>query len=151
MFLDKFGKPKSDEDKESNELGINVSEKFDIGNIQKLHLTNSEIERVVKMGPPDHPAQFSVDIESRSFPTSLLKCKLPNDEYSTRDWIVWSFSKQALYCFLCRLFSNQPEMNRSNFARIFGYSKQLKWKKLYDRIPEHCSSNIRSTISSGGI
>ncbi|KAG5888286.1 hypothetical protein JTB14_006673 [Gonioctena quinquepunctata] len=102
---------------------------------------SEEIARVVKMGPPDHPAQFPVDIESRSFPSSLLKCKLPNGEYITRDWIVWSFSKQALYCFPCRLFSNQPETNRSNFVRIFGYLKQLKWKKLYDRIPEHSSSN----------
>ena len=74
------------------------------------------------------------------FPNSILRYKLPNGEDVHRDWLVWSESNQALSCFPCRLFTPSSNTNHSLLGSSTGYSKDNKWKKLYDRIPEHLES-----------
>ena len=86
------------------------------------------------------PLQFPNDSSNRAFPVSLLCSKLPNGEDVPRDWLVWSKSKQALFCFPCRLFTQSSTVNRSLLALSTGYSKNNKWKKLYVKIPEHQES-----------
>ena len=69
--------------------------------------------------------------------------KLPNGEDVPVDWLVWSKSKQALFCFPCRLFTQSSTVNRSLLAVSTGYSKDNKWKKLYVKIPKHQESMNR--------
>ena len=73
--------------------------------------TREEVEEVVKRGSKRLPLQFPNDSSNRVFPNTILCYKLPNGEDVHRDWLVWS-----------------------------DYSKDNKWKKLYDRIPEHQES-----------
>lgn len=115
--------------------------KFDIGSLTSLQPNKKDLESAVVSGPELHPTNFPSDSTGRLFPTSLLSCRMPNNEVIPREWLVWSNNRQALFCFPCRLFSLQPESVRSRFASINGYSKDLKWKKLYDKIPEHQNSS----------
>ena len=102
--------------------------------------TREEVEEAVRRGSEMLPLQFPNDSSNRAFPVSLLCSKLPNGEDVPRDWLVWSKSKQALFCFPCRLFTQSSTVNRSLLALSTGYSKNNKWKKLYVKIPEHQES-----------
>jgi|SRR6185436_8036119 len=113
----------------------------DIGCINSMICSQAEIEQLVRSGPPKHPADFPRDIANCSFPTSLLHSKLANNETVSRDWLVWSSKKQALFCFPCRLFSTQAASMRSFLASPSGYPVQMQWRKLYEKIPEHQQSN----------
>jgi hypothetical protein len=113
----------------------------DIGCINSMICSQAEIEQLVRSGPPKHPADFPKYIANRSFPTSLLQSKLPNNETVSRDWLVWSSKKQALFCFPCRLFSTQAASMRSFLASPSGYTVYMQWRKLYEKIPEHQKSN----------
>ena len=94
--------------------------------------TREEVEEAVRRCSKRLPLQFPNDSSNRVFPNTILCYKLPNG-----DWLVWSESKQALFCFPCRLFTPSSNMNHSLLASSTGYSKDNKWKKLNDRIPEH--------------
>ena len=102
--------------------------------------TSEELEEAVRRGSEKLPLQFRNDSFNRVFPVSLLCYKLPNGEDVHRDWLAWSKSKEALFCFPCRLFIQSSMVNRSLLASSTGYSKDNKWKKLYINIPEHQES-----------
>ena len=55
--------------------------------------------------------------------------------------MVWSREKAALFCFPCRIFSKGLEINSSALSSQQGWPSNAKWRKLYDRIPEHERSN----------
>ena len=59
---------------------------------------------------------------------------LPNGERMLRSWMAYSPSKEALYCFCCRLFSDR---DKSKFNSEDGFNM---WWKLNPRICEHESS-----------
>lgn len=59
---------------------------------------------------------------------------LPNGERMLRSWMVYSPSKEALYCFCCKLFSDR---SNSKFNSEDGFNI---WWKLNPRISEHESS-----------
>ena len=75
------------------------------------------------------------------FPVCLLHTKLTNGENVPRDWLVWSKSNQALFCFPCCLFSKLTPPSRSALASTSGYSFRQKWKRLHEKIPEHQNSS----------
>ena len=126
----------------SGESGVTVTDHAgDVGSLKNTTPSQAEITQFVQCGPPKHPALFPLDVHNRNFPTSLLHCTLPNKEVVKRDWLVWSESRHALFCFPCRLYSTQPASTRSSFASTSGYSTEMKWQKLYIRIPEHQTSN----------
>ena len=91
---------------------------------------------VVRAGSQPHPKQFPRDIKGSPFPVSFLSRKEQNGDVTNRDWLVWSESKEALYCLPCRLF--KPSLgHQGHLSHIDGWSGSLGWKKLYDRIPDH--------------
>ncbi|XP_065674102.1 uncharacterized protein LOC136091046 [Hydra vulgaris] len=65
---------------------------------------------------------------------------LKSKEIVPRDWLVWSKSKNALFCFPCRLFYKFHEQ-RSIFATENGWQVNRGYKKLYDRILDHEKSS----------
>ena len=113
---------------------------FDIGLMITEFPSPQKIRDVIQQGHQKHPDNFPSDSKNRTFPTSLLSITLANGEKVPRDWLVWSRSQQALYCLPCRLFSKASMSTRSNFAKTYGYDKAKKWKKLFDKIPEHQNS-----------
>ena len=86
-----------------------------------------------------------------NFPVMLLEgdfLPLSCGETSHRSWIVFSPTKQAIYCFPCRLFShtiNSPAHLQLSFAAHGGCGADKKWKKLWDRIPGHEKSDAHKS------
>ncbi|KYN19390.1 Zinc finger MYM-type protein 1 [Trachymyrmex cornetzi] len=77
-----------------------------------------------------------LDQSNERFPVSLLFKNLPNGEKVERNWLIWNRSKSAFFCLPCRLFTINT-MNRSYLCSPGGYSKNLVWKKLYERLQSH--------------
>jgi len=113
---------------------------FDIG-IPKSNFTTNEIEEAVRLGPEPYPTVFPPDDGGNKFPTYVLRCHLKNNEEVPRDWLVWSKTYQALFCFPCRLFSKLPLLHRSIFTTTIGWGPSKNYKKLYNKIPDHENSN----------
>ena len=109
---------------------------YDIGTVNTDFLLPQLVEEVIRRGHEKMPNTFPRDRLNEPLPVSLLSKKLPNGEKVERDWLVWSRSKNALFCLPCRLFSTNT-LNRSNLCSPSGYSTNLVWKKLYERLPSH--------------
>lgn len=63
---------------------------------------------------------------------------MPNGLKVHRTWLVYSKSKNALYCIPCKLFSHTEHLHKiSALAKDEGFTQ---WKKLSERIPEHENS-----------
>ena len=94
------------------------------------------IEQSVSEGPhlPKN-SDFPTHVENSPFPSYVLQTKLNNGEMIKRDWLAYSPSKQAIYCFPCKLFQNDVKTPSSLVSS--GWDKSKGWKKLYNRIPEH--------------
>lgn len=68
--------------------------------------------------------------ENRSLSRNWFFKKLRNDENILRSWMLYSPSKESLYCFCCRLFC--PD--QSSFGRVQGFNV---WRKLSPKVGEH--------------
>ena len=106
----------------SQVYSLNVSsierQGFDIGTLTRSP-TSNELEEIVKAGHIPHPNQFPRDVTGKRFPTSVLSVKKQNGETSRRCWIVYSPTKQAIYCFPCRIFwhtIDNPAHMQSSFS-----------------------------------
>ncbi|CAL4160085.1 unnamed protein product, partial [Meganyctiphanes norvegica] len=131
-------------DKVRNDVGL------DIGCITTKNISQKEIERYVTIGHIPLPQRFPKDAFKRKFPESILKSQIPNGEIHARDWLVWSQKKQALYCFPCRLFwykivknsnSDPDSYLVSTLVSAEGWGVNVRWQKLYLRIPSHERGN----------
>ncbi|XP_047141270.1 zinc finger MYM-type protein 1-like [Hydra vulgaris] len=126
----------------ADDVQLVPSNNYDIGLIKELFCTAEQIEKFVHYRPIAYPTKFPKDALPKSFPRTLFHIAMPNGEKVQRDWLTWSETKNALYCFPCRLFSKMPETHRSALSLPTGYSKPKdnKWKKLYEKIPHDQSS-----------
>lgn len=112
---------------------------FDIG-IFDSTITSRQIEEAVSRGPEKIRENLPSDGD-RAFPISIFSYKLPNGETVERDWLVWSRRKNALFCFPCRLFDKSAIIdNRHQSSLAIPDGLTRKWKKLYDRVPNHQNS-----------
>ena len=69
---------------------------------------------------------------------------MTNGEKVTRDWLVWSISRQSLFCFLCCLFleRSQKEVRSKTFKLTkpdLGHGDN--WRKLYGKVEAHQRSS----------
>ena len=122
----------------ANEDVSDLVDGLDIGMITTL--TNETIERYVLNSNLPLPDKFPEDSRNQAFPISIFKYRNHNGEIAERDWLVWSRKKDALFCFPCRLFSKDLEVNSSALSSQEGWPSTVKWRKLC-RIPEHKRSN----------
>ena len=114
---------------------------FDVGTLTGSPTPN-ELEEIVRAGHIPHPSQFPCDAVGNKFPTSVLKVRKQNGETSSRSRIVFSPTKEAIYCFPCRLFSHTIDQpTQSSLASPGGWTAERKWKKLWERVPEHEKSD----------
>ncbi len=72
--------------------------------------------------------------QKRRFSKSLFNRRLVNGENVQRDWLLYSPSKGAVYCFVCRLFGGNDNNAHSKFGGTDGFND---WKHANDRIVEH--------------
>lgn len=80
------------------------------------------------------------NVEGREFTRYLTYSTSRNGREKTdRNWVIYSSSRKALYCLPCLLFSLEVEKKSSselNSTDEMEISK-IKYKKLYERFPEH--------------
>ena len=65
------------------------------------NLTEQDKEYIVKIGPPKNPNSFPRDSSGRNFPQNIFSQEMTHGEKVKRDWLVWSISRQSLFCFPC--------------------------------------------------
>ena len=93
---------------------------------------------MLRQGHLPHPKQFPCDTDGKPFPCSVLNVKKLNGELAPRRWLVFSPMKNALFCLPCRLFSYTVQHpSQSTLASTSGWGTENKWRKLFDRLPEH--------------
>lgn len=78
----------------------------------------------------------SVKGQARKLTREWFFQTLPNGEKMLRSWMMYSPSKKSVYCFSCKLFSNE---SYSHFDSINGFNL---WWKLNPKIHEHESSSV---------
>ncbi|XP_013778022.1 uncharacterized protein LOC106462625 [Limulus polyphemus] len=114
----------------------------DIGLCSSDIPTKECIADMIRKGPLPHPKYFLNDFTGRKCPMSVLKVRTPNGESESRRSLVFSPGKQSLYCLPSRLFSHTvgSQLQRSIMASKQGWGTEQKWKKLFDRLPQHENS-----------
>ncbi|XP_004533189.1 zinc finger MYM-type protein 5-like [Ceratitis capitata] len=95
-----------------------------------------QAEQVMRQGHQEMPLTFPLDRSEGPFPVTLLSKTLLNGEKKKGDWLVWSHKKLDFFYLPCRLLSKNT-LQRSSLCRPNGYSTDLIWKKLYDKLPSH--------------
>lgn len=85
---------------------------------------------------------FPVDKQNRSFSIYYYK-KLRNNEKIPREWLIYSESKNAVYCFNCKLFGSKVH---SPFSDCNGFND---WKHLSQALERHEKSkeHIKNVLS----
>jgi hypothetical protein len=73
------------------------------------------------------------NIKVRHLTKSIFTRQLKNDENIDRSWLLYSLSKKALFCFVCRLFSSK----KIGFSCEQGFND---WKHIYTVVLEHENS-----------
>ena len=88
----------------------------------------------------DRNYNFSLNDERRSFEGKWFYKIIKNGEKIRRQWLIYSVSKDAIYCFPCLLFSNKNKIRTSSFWDG-GFSDL---KHLTPRVCEHENSDSYS-------
>ena len=144
QIIGQFEEEKQDESEhEGSDIDASEPEPlkpYDVGSI-KQRLSNDELKSAVARGPPPNPAILPQDNTGRKFPKKIWKRSLKNNESVTRDWLVWSQYRQALYCFPCRLFideiGNISENQIGHFISSSGWTADIGWSNLYRSVQPH--------------
>lgn len=94
------------------------------------------IDHIITNGPVQtHIDNYPKNDTGRHFSNSHFTKKLANNEIIQRRWLIYSVSKNRVYCFCCRLFDSS---STSNLASE-GYND---WKHLSEMLKVHESSTF---------
>lgn len=85
--------------------------------------------------------QFRASPTGRRFSTFHLQRELTNGTKVKRDWVVYSPSKEAIFCFACRLFGDHSINDTDSFASA-GFND---WKHSSRAIKFHEHSKVHQT------
>lgn len=97
-------------------------------------LTHTVRTFLIEKGPcRDTSYRYPKDASNRHFSNEFYQRKLPNGETANRQWLVYSKSKDAVFCFCCKLFANSK--NR------FISDGNNDWSHMARDLQEHESSS----------
>lgn len=124
----------------NNELSDSREDFKDPGCWEKL--TDSFRTLIVEKGPDHIDANyyFPLNDEGRHFDKKWLFRNIKNGEKVRRQWLIYSCSKDAIYCFPCLLFGSKNKIRGSPFL-AGGFSD---WKHLNPRTSEHENSTFHA-------
>ena len=102
---------------------------------------------IVLNGLPITPKKLPKDSSNRKFPLAALQDTFKNEESLKRDWIVWSDSEKALFCFPCSLFCIKEKYGAGKDSLFLRWNGGVKdnWRKLYNKIKIHHSNETHKT------
>lgn len=100
-------------------------------------ITDADRVILVTNGPVNPDAnlkyEYPVNKSNRRFSPNCVKRLLKNGEEVVRSWLVYSQSKDGVYCFCCKLFS-KPQISFTTT----GYND---WKHLHEALKSHETSS----------
>ena len=99
-------------------------------------LGDSERVFLVNTGPPSplYDYNFPFDDKGRRFTQQLYKRSLKNGEHVIRKWLVYSVTRDAAFCFCCKIFN----VSSSSLATKDGY---CNWQHISSVLQSHETSN----------
>jgi len=100
-------------------------------------LINDEVKCcLVEHGPDQNKNDyFPTDSGNRRFNKTWFDKILPNGEKVNRQWMMYSSSNDALFCFPCILFSTVKQSSFADLSKGF-----CDWVHLSPRVPDHENS-----------
>lgn len=108
-------------------------------------LGDAERISLVNKGPPSplYKHDFPQDNKGRRFTSLYYKRKLNNGEHVLREWLVYSTTKDAVYCFCCKIFNITTSLLSKD-----GYNK---WKHVGDILKSHEMSKNMQKLKYPGL
>lgn len=126
-------------------------------------ITSSVVEEIVRSGPMrEVNYAYPINENKRRFSSDFYTKTLPNGEKSERKWLVYSKTKDKVYCFCCKLFAMASDHDHSpgkiadnGFCdwkhlgtRLQGHEQSTKhadcikkWVECEQRLSKQCSIN----------
>ncbi|KAF2890223.1 hypothetical protein ILUMI_15950 [Ignelater luminosus] len=94
---------------------------------------------VVRQRPVPVPQNFNflVNSDGRKFLDHYCKRQLPNGEKVKRDWLIYSMSKDSIYCFCCKIFSKTT-------SSLSDLNSFLDWQHLSLTLERHETSVVHN-------
>lgn len=96
-----------------------------------VNLSAKDSDILVQRGPEQiSDTDFPVNKDGRRFSVNNYRRRMSNGEEVSRPWLIYSVSKDVIFCFCCRLFSTI----RTSLSSETGYSD---WKHMSELLSEH--------------
>ncbi|KYN27536.1 Zinc finger MYM-type protein 5 [Trachymyrmex cornetzi] len=103
------------------------------------NINNDFATILVKRGPVQvHNHNFLVNDDGRKFSDNYYYRRLPNGEKTNREWFLYSISKNAVYCFCCKIFGKTASIffNIIQEIYVFFSSSIKRWSLINKHVPE---------------
>lgn len=106
-------------------------------------ITDDIRQILVKKGPVQvKNFNFPIDSSSgRRFTVANYDTKLPNGEKIARKWLVYSRSKNSLFCFVCKLFSND-EVSLSGKDGYSDWQNMSTFLRQHEKSTPHIKASL---------
>lgn len=135
---DSTGNVNNDSSLVINDSETTISQTVDLSDVGNWpdNRNNKMVDHLITLGPSQvQQPNFPKDESGRHFTSSQYFRKLPNNETILRRWLVYSPSKNRVFCFCCRLFNSQSTSNLTSE----GFNN---WKHLSEILKTHENSAL---------
>ncbi|CAG9831340.1 unnamed protein product [Diabrotica balteata] len=95
-----------------------------------VDISRNDSDILVRRGPKQIIMDFPVNKNGRRFTVNCYRRRMANGEEVSRSWLIYSVSKDAIYCFCCRIFSKV----RLSLSSEIGFND---WKHMSELLTEH--------------
>lgn len=95
-----------------------------------VDISRNDSDILVRRGPKQIIMDFPVNKNGRRFTVNCYRRRMANGEEVSRSWLIYSVSKDAIYCFCCRIFSKV----RLSLSSEIGFND---WKHMSELLSEH--------------
>uniref|UniRef100_A0A8C6MR78 Zinc finger, MYM-type 5 n=1 Tax=Mus spicilegus TaxID=10103 RepID=A0A8C6MR78_MUSSI len=129
-------------DKNSEELDMSILPSLDPGSWPRI-LNMKQREFLVKNNPPQiRNFNFPKDSAGKKFSETYYTRILPNGEKGTRPWLLYSASKDSVFCLYCRLFGEgKNQLRNENGCKDWHHLSHLLSK--HDESEMHISNSVK--------
>lgn len=129
-------------DKNSEEFDMSIVLSLDPGSWPRV-LSMKEREFLVKNDPPQvRNFNFPKDSAGKKFSETYYTRILPNGEKGTRPWLLYSTSKDSVFCLYCRLFGEgKNQLRNENGCKDWHHLSHLLSK--HEESEMHISNSVK--------
>ncbi|XP_034353539.1 zinc finger MYM-type protein 5 [Arvicanthis niloticus] len=129
-------------DKNSEEFDMSIVLSLDPGSWPRI-LNMKQREFLVQKDPPQiRNFNFPKDSTGKKFSETYYTRILPNGEKSTRPWLLYSASKDSVFCLYCRLFGEgKNQLRNENGCRDWHHLSHLLSK--HEESEMHINNSVK--------